>query len=89
MTAGLLIERGLVEIDHAVEQSRPADEFFQRLALGVLLREAVLSASELPDPSSALSNGDWRHCRPGRTLDLERLDDECELVDARCGQLVE
>src|SRR5262245_35357781 len=39
--AGLRVERRLVEIDHAVEQARRADEFVERLALVILLGEAV------------------------------------------------
>src|SRR6516162_7858479 len=39
--AGLRIERYFVEVDHAVEQARGADEFVERLALVILLGEAV------------------------------------------------
>src|SRR6516162_744185 len=39
--AGLRIERRLIEVDHAVEQARRADEFVERLALVILLGEAV------------------------------------------------
>ena len=43
-SAGLRIERDLVEIDHAVERARGADEIVERLALGVLFRETVRRA---------------------------------------------
>src|SRR5262245_4248806 len=43
--AGLRVERRLVEIDHAVEQARCADEFVERLAFVILLGEAVRRGS--------------------------------------------
>ena len=43
----MLIERGLVEIDHAIERIGGAGEVVERLAFGVLLRKTV-AALELP-----------------------------------------
>src|SRR5258707_3452002 len=44
--AGLRIERCLVEVNHAVEQARRADEFVERLALVILLGEPCAAFEE-------------------------------------------
>src|SRR5262252_5162525 len=62
--AGVRIERCLVEVDHAVEQARPADEFVERLALVILLGKAVrrIRGAERADYRGA----DHAHLRPLR-----------------------
>src|SRR5262245_47845046 len=62
--AGLRIERYLVEVDYAVEQARRADEFVERLALVILLGEAVrrIRCAERGDHRGA----EYAHLRPLR-----------------------